>query len=40
MNYTVEMVSGGMMYVRSFIKISLGVQKLRGGVDICTQTAR
>jgi hypothetical protein len=30
MKYAAEMESGGMMYVPSFIKIGLGVQKLLG----------
>jgi hypothetical protein len=37
MIYTIEMALGGLMYMPSFIKISLGVQKL---VDTCAQTAR
>jgi hypothetical protein len=34
MKYTVEMVSGGMIYVPSFIKIGSGVQKLLGEMHI------
>jgi hypothetical protein len=32
MKYAVEMGSGGMIYVPSFIKIGSGIQKLMGGV--------
>jgi hypothetical protein len=35
---SVEMVSGAMMYIPSFIKISLAIQKLMGGED--SQTHR
>jgi hypothetical protein len=31
MNYAIEMGSGTMMCIRSFIKIGLGVQMLLGG---------
>jgi hypothetical protein len=31
MNYVVEMTSGGMMYVPSFINIGSGIQKLLRG---------
>jgi hypothetical protein len=31
MKYAVEMGSGAMMYIPSFIKIGLGIQKLMGG---------
>jgi hypothetical protein len=31
MKYAVEMGSGGMMYISSFIKIGSGIQKLMGG---------
>jgi hypothetical protein len=31
MKYAVEMGSGAMMYVPSFIKIGSGIQKLMGG---------
>jgi hypothetical protein len=37
MNYAVEMGSGVMIYIRSFIKIRLGIQKL---VKRDTKTAR
>jgi hypothetical protein len=37
-NYTVEMASGGMTYIPSFIKIGSGVQTL--GRDACTDTHR
>jgi hypothetical protein len=32
----VEMGSGGMIYIPSFIKIGLGIQKLIGGINIQT----
>jgi hypothetical protein len=35
-NYAVEMGSGAMIYVRSFIKIGVGIQKLMGGGRIHT----
>jgi hypothetical protein len=31
MKYTVEMGSGAMMYIPSFVKIGSGIQKLIGG---------
>jgi hypothetical protein len=31
MKYAVEMGSGAMIYIPSFIKIGLGIQKLMGG---------
>jgi hypothetical protein len=34
MNYTVEMESGTMTYISSFIKIGSGIQKLMGGGGI------
>jgi hypothetical protein len=37
MNYSVEMGSGGMIYIPSFIKIGSAIQKLIGGN---TQTHR
>jgi hypothetical protein len=37
MKYDVEMVSGAIIYVPSFVKISSGIQKLIGG---CTDTER
>jgi hypothetical protein len=40
MKYTVEMGSGVMIYVPSFIKIGSGIQKLIGGIHRHTQTAR
>jgi hypothetical protein len=33
MTYTVEIGSGAMMYIPSFVKIGSGIQKLRGGGD-------
>jgi hypothetical protein len=41
MKYAVEMGSGGMMYVPSFIKIGSGTQKIIGGIHRYrdTQTA-
>jgi hypothetical protein len=33
MKYTVEMGSGAMIYILSFIKIGSGIQKLMGGGD-------
>jgi hypothetical protein len=36
-NYTVEMGSGAVIYIPSFIKIGPGIQKLIGGLH--TQTA-
>jgi hypothetical protein len=38
MNYAVEMGSGALMYVPSFIKIGLGIQTLIG--EIHTQAGR
>jgi hypothetical protein len=32
MNYGVEMGSGAMIYIPSFIKIGSGIQKLIGGI--------
>jgi hypothetical protein len=32
MKYAIEMSSGGMIYIPSFIKTDLGVQKLIGGI--------
>jgi hypothetical protein len=32
MKYAVEMNSGAMMYIPSFIKIGSGIQKLMGGI--------
>jgi hypothetical protein len=32
MKYAVEMGSGAMIYIRSFIKIGSGIQKLIGGI--------
>jgi hypothetical protein len=32
MKYTVEMGSGGMIYLPSFIKIGSGIQRLMGGI--------
>jgi hypothetical protein len=32
MKYAVEMGSGVMMYIRSFVKIGSGIQKLIGGI--------
>jgi hypothetical protein len=42
MTQAVEMHSGAMIYIPSFIKIGLGIQKLMGGGggDSQTQTAR
>jgi hypothetical protein len=37
MKYAVEMGSGAMMYIPSFIKIGSGIQKFLGGRD--SQTA-
>jgi hypothetical protein len=36
MNYAVEMGSGIMIYIPSFIKIGSGVKKLTGGIHIQT----
>jgi di/tricarboxylate transporter len=38
MNYAVEMGSGAMIYIPSFIKIGLGIQKLMEGRRINIQT--
>jgi hypothetical protein len=41
MKYAVEMASGSVTYIPSFIKVGSGVQKLlRGGTHADTQTAR
>jgi hypothetical protein len=32
MKYAVEMRSGAMIYIPSFIKIGSGIQKLKGGI--------
>jgi hypothetical protein len=40
MKYAVEMGSGAMIYIQSFIKIGSGIQKLMGGGFTDTQTAR
>jgi hypothetical protein len=41
MKYAVEMGSGAMIYIPSFIKIGSGIQKLLGGdTNTDTQTAR
>jgi hypothetical protein len=32
MKYAVEMVSGAMIYISSFVKIGLGIQQLIGGI--------
>jgi hypothetical protein len=40
MNYTIEMGSGAMIYMPSFIKISSGIQKLLMGIHRHTQTGR
>jgi hypothetical protein len=41
MNYIIEMGSCAMIYIPSFIKIGLGIQKLLGeGTQTDTQTAR
>jgi hypothetical protein len=39
MTYSVEMASGGIVYIPGFIEIGAGVKKLLGG-DTHTQTAR
>jgi hypothetical protein len=36
MNYAVEMGSGAVIYIPNFIKISLGIQMLLGGIHIQT----
>jgi hypothetical protein len=36
MKYAVEMGSGAMIYIPSFIKIGSGIQKLMGGIHIQT----
>jgi hypothetical protein len=36
MKYAVEMGSGALMYIPSFIKIGSGIQKLIGGIHIQT----
>jgi hypothetical protein len=40
MNYAVEMGSGAMIYIPSFIKIDSGTQKLVGGIHIHTHAKR
>jgi hypothetical protein len=41
LKYAVEMASGGMIYIPSFIKIGSGIQKLIGGYTYRhTQTTR
>jgi hypothetical protein len=37
MKYAVEMGSGAMIYIASFIKIGSGIQKFIGGTHIPTQ---
>jgi hypothetical protein len=37
-NYAVEMGSGAMIYILSFIQIGSGIQKLIGGIHIYTHT--
>jgi hypothetical protein len=39
MKYAVEMGSGAMIYIPSFIKIGSGIEKMVGGGFIDTQTA-
>jgi hypothetical protein len=39
MKYAVEMGSGSMIYIPSFLKIGSGIQKLIGGGFTDTQTA-
>jgi hypothetical protein len=38
MKYAVEMCSGAMIYISSFIKVGSGIQKLRGGEYTGTNT--
>jgi hypothetical protein len=38
MKFTIEMASGRMIYVSSFIKISSSIQKLLGGMHIHRHT--
>jgi hypothetical protein len=38
MKYVVEMSSGAMIHIPSFIKIGRGIQKLAGGIRIQTST--
>jgi hypothetical protein len=38
MNYAVEMGLGAMIYIPSFIKIGLGIQKLMGGIHVQTHS--
>jgi hypothetical protein len=40
MNYVIEMGSGAMIYIPSFIKIGSGIQKLLRGKHIQTRIAR
>jgi hypothetical protein len=40
MNYAVEMDSGAMIYIPSFIKIGLGMQKLIGGIYACAHAEK
>jgi hypothetical protein len=40
MKYGVEVGSGAMIYIPSFIKIGSGIQKLKGGREGFTGTAR
>jgi hypothetical protein len=39
MKYAVEMGSGSIIYIPSFIKIGSGIQRLMGGGYAATQTA-
>jgi hypothetical protein len=39
MKYAIEMDSGAMIYVSSYVKIGSGIQKLIGGGYTDTQTA-
>jgi hypothetical protein len=38
MKYAVEMGSGAVIYVSSFIKIGSGIQKMLGGIYIQTES--
>jgi hypothetical protein len=38
MKYAVEMGSGALIYISSFIKIGSGIQKLMGGIHIQTHS--
>jgi hypothetical protein len=40
MDYAVEMSSGAVIYIPSFMGIGLGIQKLYSGIHVQTQTAR